>query len=163
MQLPFLFNNPCKIICSPTVGGVAPSLPLHHLPRSPCYWLPSPFPPALPLSLAMVTPPSLPPRCQETAGDPAVRVGGDRERGRRKGVMLNGPSERMEEKPWLQSPRRADLTLGWEAPIAARAAQELPTISPGCWGLFPSHTPAKRWGTGLLPDSKLLPFKLRMA
>lgn len=28
-------------------GGVAPSLPLHHFDRPLCYWLPSPFPPAL--------------------------------------------------------------------------------------------------------------------
>lgn len=168
MQLPFLFNNPCKIICSPTDGGVAPSLPLRHLARSPCYWLPSPFPPALPLLLAMVTPPSLPPRCQEAAGDPAGRVGGDGKRGRRQGAMVNGPSERMEESPRWRSPRRSrrqeqTLPPGWEAPLAAWAAQELPRISPGVSGFVPTPAPAKRWGTALLPASKPLPCRLRLA
>lgn len=80
-------------------------------------------------------------------------------RGRREGEEAGRDGEWTQGKDGIKplltnSPEEhttgADLLLGWEAPLTAWAAQELPTISPGRLGLVPSRAPTKYWGTGLL-------------
>lgn len=102
-----------------------------------------------PLSPAVVTPPSLPSRCQETARDPTCRVGGT-ERGRRQGAMVNGPSERVEEKPCRGRAGAGLLGAGrLHLPLADAVS------GPGVLGSSSHKHPAKPGGTKPAPCQQI--------